>query len=264
MVMDSERLARLRAAGAADLVEIFSSIQGEGPRVGERHLFVRFAHCDIHCAYCDTPLCHATRDTFRMEEPLAGGTMVPRENPVPIDRLEVLVAAALDAIPHAAVSLTGGEPLLHPWAIPALSRVARARGVAVLLETDGNLADAFDEVAEQVDVLSLDWKLASATGEPARPDQHRRMLARAAERGTETLVKCVFVEESPDEEFIEAADAVAAVHPEAVLVLQPVTPFRKVRTAPSAARTAALSLLLAPRVRHLRVIPQVHKLLGQP
>ena len=52
------------AAGAAlpalpvlpvQLVEMFSSVQGEGPELGARTLFVRFAECDLRCAWCDTP-----------------------------------------------------------------------------------------------------------------------------------------------------------------------------------------------------------------
>ena len=34
--------------------EIFSSIQGEGPVVGYKQLFIRFCGCNLNCAYCDT------------------------------------------------------------------------------------------------------------------------------------------------------------------------------------------------------------------
>src|ERR1041385_8655413 len=39
----------------AHLVEIFASVQGEGPWVGERQLFVRFLGCNLDCVYCDAP-----------------------------------------------------------------------------------------------------------------------------------------------------------------------------------------------------------------
>ena len=42
-------------AEAAHLVEMFSSIQGEGIHVGASTLFVRFAECDLRCRWCDTP-----------------------------------------------------------------------------------------------------------------------------------------------------------------------------------------------------------------
>ena len=37
-----------------NIKEIFSSIQGEGPYVGEKHVFVRFCKCNLACKYCDT------------------------------------------------------------------------------------------------------------------------------------------------------------------------------------------------------------------
>ncbi|MCL5059022.1 MAG: 7-carboxy-7-deazaguanine synthase QueE, partial [Actinobacteria bacterium] len=34
--------------------EIFSSVQGEGPYVGTRQIFIRFDGCNLSCRYCDT------------------------------------------------------------------------------------------------------------------------------------------------------------------------------------------------------------------
>ena len=44
-------------ASRVDLVELFSSVQGEGPHVGTPALFVRLGGCDIRCVYCDEPRC---------------------------------------------------------------------------------------------------------------------------------------------------------------------------------------------------------------
>ena len=38
----------------ANLTEIYSAIQGEGPAVGERQILVRLAGCNRQCRYCDT------------------------------------------------------------------------------------------------------------------------------------------------------------------------------------------------------------------
>ena len=38
----------------AKINEIFSSIQGEGPVVGYKQLFIRFCGCNLNCNYCDT------------------------------------------------------------------------------------------------------------------------------------------------------------------------------------------------------------------
>ncbi|MDX9694125.1 MAG: 7-carboxy-7-deazaguanine synthase QueE, partial [Methanothermobacter sp.] len=39
----------------APIMEVFSSIQGEGLLVGCRQIFIRFAGCNLNCKYCDTP-----------------------------------------------------------------------------------------------------------------------------------------------------------------------------------------------------------------
>ena len=36
------------------VVEMFASINGEGPCAGELALFVRFQGCNLRCSYCDT------------------------------------------------------------------------------------------------------------------------------------------------------------------------------------------------------------------
>ena len=46
---------KLSDAGAARVVEVFSSIQGEGVCLGHRQIFVRLGGCNLHCDYCDEP-----------------------------------------------------------------------------------------------------------------------------------------------------------------------------------------------------------------
>jgi len=260
MVLDSERLDTCEQRGLCDLLEVFSSIQGEGPRVGERHLFVRLAQCDIQCAYCDTPLCHGTHEQARVERTPGQGDFESVENPVSVGALCRWVEGSLAAAPHRAVSLTGGEPLLQSWVIEALSPTIRASGARVLLETDGNLPDAYDRVRGSVDILSLDWKAPSATGEPARYDEHARMLQLSGE--TEAWVKLVYVAGTPDEEVEVAARTVAAVRSDVPFVLQPCTPFARVRSAPSPDHGLRLAAVAARHLSDVRVIPQVHKMLG--
>jgi 7-carboxy-7-deazaguanine synthase len=262
MTFFPDRLAHAQKTRSADLVELFSAIQGEGPRVGERHLFVRFLHCDMGCRYCDTPLCHEPLESWRLEMTPGRRDFVRRPNPEPLDALARMIEERLiEPVRHTAVAFTGGEPLLQAGAILDLAPRVRARGAAVLLETDGNLAAAFESVRPVVDVLSMDWKLESATGEPCRAAEHRRMLA--ASGGMECYVKAVFVEETPDAEVLEAARAVAEMRPDSPLVLQPATPLGPIKRAPSPERALRLQEAALRVHGDVRVIPQVHRLAGQ-
>ena len=73
------------------MVEVFSSVQGEGPHVGETTLFVRFGECDLRCAWCDSPHTWQPADRCRIEMARGSGTFRERPNPVTI---EDLLAAA--------------------------------------------------------------------------------------------------------------------------------------------------------------------------
>lgn len=44
----------LREDGSLEVVDIFSTIQGEGPYAGVPAVFVRLAGCDLQCPRCDT------------------------------------------------------------------------------------------------------------------------------------------------------------------------------------------------------------------
>ena len=76
----------------AKIAEIFDSIQGEGPYIGYRQLFIRFCGCNLLCDYCDTEF-----DKGKIYG---------------IDSLLEEIKS-FDISSMHSVSLTGGEPLLH-------------------------------------------------------------------------------------------------------------------------------------------------------
>jgi organic radical activating enzyme len=255
----------------ANLVEIFSSVQGEGPCVGLSTLFVRFGGCDLRCRWCDSPHTWLPAVRCRIETERGSGRFREVENPLSADAA-LEAARALGAAAHRMVSLTGGEPLLQPEPVRVLAEGLRAEGPEILLETHGLHADALDVVVDAVDVVSMDWKLASDVRResdpkrgpvPAFHDFHEAFL-RAARRAPRTIVKIVITAASEDTELDEALRRVARTHPEATLVLQPVTPRGAAVERPAAARLLALASRAAEHLRDVRVIPQTHPLLGIP
>ncbi len=257
--------------GTANLVEIFSSMQGEGPHVGETTLFVRFGECDLRCRWCDSP--HTWRRAVRCRIEIERGTGRSEVLPNPIALSRAIVACeALGVREHRFASLTGGEPLLQPAAVKGLAAALRARGTRVLLETHGALAEALAQVVGEIDVVSMDWKLASdvwragaGRGREHAPfhAEHERFL-RVALGAPEVVIKVVVTPASRDEELDEMARRIAGVDPGVLLVVQPVTPTGPVEAAPTAERLLALLARLSRTLERVRLIPQTHKLLGAP
>lgn len=122
----------------APVIEIFSSFQGEGPFVGQRQIFVRFAGCNLDCSYCDTN---------KSKSKNSGKMMTVEEVADEINRLVTPDCKV--------VSFTGGEPSLYPEFI---SEVSKKISLKVLLETNGTLPKNIDSI-ESLNIVSLDIKL---------------------------------------------------------------------------------------------------------
>jgi len=251
----------------ANLVEMFSSVQGEGPYVGTSTLFVRFGACDLRCRWCDSPHTWRPARRARFETSRGSGIFVEHANPV---ALETLFEAAerLDVAAHRFVSLTGGEPLLQPEAVASVAKQLRSRGSRIHLETHGLATEALERVIDQIDLVCMDWKLASDVcfADETRSGEvfdtlHEDFL-RIARQAPEVIVKVVVTPASTDAEIDALAQRVAAISPEIPLILQPVTPTKHVPERPSAERLLALTTHLERRLRDVRLIPQTHPIYG--
>jgi organic radical activating enzyme len=248
-----------------NLVEIFASAQGEGPYVGRSTVFVRFGECDLRCRWCDSPGTWRPARRCRIASP-TGGPDRAVDDPLTLD---AVMQAILDfePAPRSFVSLTGGEPLLQPDACARLAARVREAGLQVHLETHGLAVAALERVIEHVDVVSMDWKLPSDV-EPADPladrsfdARHRAFLAVAA-RAPAAYVKVVLTDATRDEELDAVCAGIRAAAPRVPLILQPVTPFGRVRSRPDAARLLAWLRRCERQVGDVRLIPQTHPLYG--
>jgi len=246
---------------SAYLAEIFSGIQGEGLYLGERQLFIRFCGCNLRCRYCDTPGATRRRKEFRVEKRPGGRVFVRRRNPVRVERLVSLVhGMCMDGRLHRAVVLTGGEPLLHAEFLSLFLPEARDACGRVYLETNATLPDALGQLLRWIDVVSADVKLRSVTDEEPRYVENVRFLRAAG--GKDLFVKMVVGSRTSLSELCKAVDVVASVDEEIPVVLQPVTARGGVRP-PSPGKLLEMQAAAAGLVRTVRVIPQLHKLMGQ-
>jgi organic radical activating enzyme len=226
----------------AEIVDIFSSVQGEGIFVGAKQVFVRFKRCNMSCSFCDED-----KDAEpRLYTPAAL-----------MEEIETLEEAK--GIHHS-VSLTGGEPLMYQDFLRALLPLLKKKNKKSYLETNGTLSEELSGVIDLVDIIAMDFKLPSSTGERAFWDEHLEFLKIALKKNV--FVKVVVTSDTTIEDFEKTVELINKAGKSIPLIIQPVTPVG--RAAEEVSTEMLLEFLeigLKNNLDHIRVIPQVHKML---
>ncbi len=242
----------------ANLIEIFSSVQGEGPYVGCRQLFVRFEGCNLNCNYCDTENAPGTHLMCNVE--ISPGARRFREviNPMDATEAAAYINQFLMAVPHQAISLTGGEPLLNTAFLREMLPMVNCK---IMVETNGTLPEHLAKIIDLVDIISMDIKLPQNIGED-KWQQHKEFLQVAVKNHKDVYVKLVLPGDLREEDFQKAIEIIADVDKRVLLVLQPVTPMNGVPGIEPGKvlelQEAALAVL-----DNVRVIPQTHRMMDQ-
>ncbi len=232
-------MSRLRA----DVVDIFSSIQGEGVFLGARQIFVRFKECNMKCAYCDEP-----RDGKVTEY-------------TPLELLSEVKYMELSKGPHHSVSLTGGEPLVYSEFLATFLKLLKKAGMTTYLETNGTLPRELDKVIESVDIIAMDLKLPSSTGEKPFWDEHLEFLRIASWK--KTFVKAIVTGDTTKADIMKAVELVKKIKGNIPFVIQPASQVKKEDRVPANEMLMKfVEIGLKHDIDNIRVIPQMHKTLG--
>jgi len=239
--------------------EIFSSIQGEGMLAGRRQIFVRLTECNLDCSYCDTDF--VKTDICRIETKPGSGTFRNIPQPLTLKALLSLLHDWLQQLPsaHHSVSFTGGEPLLHAAVLkewfPEIKKI-----LPIHLETNGTLPIALQQVKQYVDFISMDMKLPSTAGcSEFLRDLHALFLRECY--GSDVSVKVVVGGDTTDGEIMQVCELISAVDAALPLFLQPLS-LPDGRVGIATATIFHLQELASCRLPDVRVMPQMHKLLG--
>ncbi len=238
--------------------EIFSSVQGEGPYLGCRQIFIRFSGCNLSCRYCDT-LRLAETGRCSVEVRPGKRKYVEMPNPLSAEGLMDILEAYFPLPIHHSASMTGGEPLMQAAFLKQMLPALKNLNMQVYLETNGSLPERLSQVIDLVDIISMDIKLPGNSGCGPLWERHRQFLSIASR--SRVFVKIVMDDPTPLMDFEKALDLVAGVDDGITLVIQPVTVGGKCALSPD--RALELQAMGLKLLKDVRVIPQAHVMMNQ-
>lgn len=128
------------------VVEKFTSIDGEGPSAGELATFIRFLGCDLRCTWCDTK--------YSWDQTATAEAMSAEE-----------IYAYIQASGAHNVTLTGGEPLIQKGISDLIGLLLEDGNLTVRIETHGGVditpfKEEFDLMVAPYDLqFIVDYKL---------------------------------------------------------------------------------------------------------
>lgn len=182
--------------------EIFVSTQGEGPYVGQKHIFVRFCKCNLACKFCDTDFSPENAKKYSIDE----------------------LYATLKSLNADVISFTGGEPLLdYIFLKEFLKKYKGKLNKKIYLETNGTCFEELKKNIDYIDIIAMDIKLKSAAGQDNDFKINEEFIKIALKK--ELFLKVVFDENISDWEIIKTSSLAKKYNIK--LVLQPKMPISK-------------------------------------
>ena len=139
------------------VAELFTSINGEGPLAGQPAVFVRFAGCNLSCAYCDT--------TWANDPDISVMLFTEKE------LCECILSKGIRN-----VTLTGGEPLYRPGMENLLRRLCAVPELHIEIETNGSIdLTPFASIPDPPS-FTMDYKLSCSGMEDRMCKDNFRLL----------------------------------------------------------------------------------------
>ena len=225
----------------AEITEVFSSVQGEGLRIGERQIFIRFHGCNLNCAFCDV-----------------NKNIKPYEIGIEelLKKIESLNAERI----HNTISITGGEPLLHSSFLKGLLPRLADMGLKIYLETNGVMYKELTSLIDYIDIIAVDIKLPSVTKDKPHWNEHSRFLKVAFKK--EFFVKVVVSKDIDTADFDKAVELMKKLNFDIPFIIQPETRPRSCALNISSDELMRLQARALASLNQVLIIPQAHKMLG--
>ncbi|HUT79935.1 MAG TPA: 7-carboxy-7-deazaguanine synthase QueE [Candidatus Bathyarchaeia archaeon] len=220
-----------------NLVEIFSSFQGEGGSVrgscfGRRQIFIRFAGCELKCAWCDSA--HSRNPNYpdcKVETIPGSWEFTTYKNPVN-EEFVIEQVLNLSTKDFHSVSLTGGEPVYQEKFFYQIVNRLYDLELPIYLETNGFYPKRIGKVASQLSYACVDIKDRSAKS--VKNSEWEKLIDKEFESMTElsnypvkVFAKLVVTSETLLDDVRMYADRLRDIV--VPIVVQPVTPIGNVK-----------------------------------
>lgn len=233
------------------LNELFVSIEGEGIFAGTKTLFVRFSGCHLRCYWCDTKYSLS---------PSSGKSYS-------IEHAKNLITEYLQ--PNVfKVNFTGGEPLLQPIPLIALADyVKNELNIKTYLESSCYDWKRFESVLPYFDICKIEFKtsdskvIESKYYDDLLQNELRCLDLSLGKTSKITFIKIVFTNSTTVSEIKDLANKIFQrpnINNLSGLTLQPSYQF----DSPTNDQILKVYDELCNFYKDVRVIPQMHKLLG--
>lgn len=239
-----------KMANRIQLSEIFTSIEGEGILFGTKTMFVRMAGCHLKCVWCDT--------AYAL--PMDSG------NDYSVDYAKKQISKYLQPNTYK-VNFTGGEPLLQYEAVIELAKfVKEEKGLRTYIESACFDSSRFEKILPYIDICKVELKMSDSKA--VDPKHYHNLLRNEIEcleiairNHKITYIKVVITNSTNLKEFKHLMKNIFKVINTADIAGFIIQPCYGVDE-PTMERLFEFYDLVYPSYREVRIIPQLHKVLG--
>jgi organic radical activating enzyme len=233
------------------LFEIFTSVEGEGILFGTKTLFVRLAGCPFTCFYCDT----------KESLPLDSGKEYSIEEGCK------LIDANLKEQTFK-VNFTGGDPLIQHRAVAELAKYIQSKKIPTYLESSCFDSERFNHVLPFIDIVKIEFKTKDSDFVDSKHYERLienaiQCLASSVSAKKITYIKIVVSSKTKLDDFRFLVDKIFnTISKEEIngFVIQPTFGVAE----PSLELLLELYDIVYPYYIDVKVVPQLHKLIGAP
>ncbi|MFY9301522.1 MAG: 7-carboxy-7-deazaguanine synthase QueE [Candidatus Nitrosotenuis sp.] len=233
------------------LFEVFTSLEGEGILYGTKTLFVRLAGCPFTCFYCDT------KESLPLD---SGKEYEIKDACAEIDNhLENKTYK---------VNFTGGDPLIQAEAVAELAKHVQKKNIPTYLESSCFDAKKFIHVLPYIDFVKIELKTQDSEFVDAKHystliENALNCLGSAIREKKSTYIKIVVSAKTDQKQFESLVAQVFKIADPKDLkgfIIQPTYGIAE----PSLQKLLSFYDIVYQYYTEVRVVPQLHKLIGAP